>query len=298
VDADLDTLYTVIYCTADDLLPEARKNARRRITDAELVTLCVAQAIMGIPSDRRFLAVARTRLVHLFPDLPHQAGYFKRRRRLADASEWLMAHFASQSPGYHDDLLLIDSTPLPCATSRETVKRSALAELAGYGYCASHSRWYWGLRLHALCAPDGTPRALALAAPSRDEREVGLELLARCRRGGCEVSSATRATRAVSSRRRSPSSAPRWCARSVRTSPVAVLTWRPSASESSRSSGPARTCSPWSATGRAPWSGCVGASWRASSASRPASASTTGWDDRVVLSSTTAPEAVGVESSI
>ena len=70
MDADLDTLCTVIYRTADDLLSEARPNARRRVTDAELVTLCVAQAIMGIPSDRKFLAVARKRLGHLFPDLP------------------------------------------------------------------------------------------------------------------------------------------------------------------------------------------------------------------------------------
>jgi len=73
-----------------------------------------------------------------------------------------------------------------CARSRETVKRSALAELAGYGYCASHSRWFWGLRPHLLAAPDGTPLALELADPRRDEREVGRELLARCR-GGCEL---------------------------------------------------------------------------------------------------------------
>jgi Transposase DDE domain len=187
MDADLDTLCTVVYCTADDLLPEARRNARRRITDAEVVTLCVAQAIMGITSDRRFLAVARKRLVHLFPDLPRQAGYHKRRRRLGETIEWLLVHFAAQSPGAADDLLLIDSTPVECARSRETVKRSALAELAGYGYCAAHSRWFWGFRLHLLAAPDGTPRALELAHPTRDEREVGLELLARCRRRGGEL---------------------------------------------------------------------------------------------------------------
>src|SRR5664279_4632644 len=98
MDADLDTLCTLVYCTADDLLPEARANARRQVTDAELVTLCVAQAIMGIPSDRRFLAVARKRLIHLFPQLPGQAGYHKRRRRRVDAIEWLLAHFAQQSP--------------------------------------------------------------------------------------------------------------------------------------------------------------------------------------------------------
>jgi transposase len=184
MDADLDTLCTVIYCTADDLLPEARANARRRISDAEVVTLCVAQAIMGIPSDRRFLAVARKRLGHLFPVLPAQAGYFKRRRRLADAIEWLMGVFTADSPGARDELLLIDSTPVECARSRETVKRSALAD---YGYCASHSRYFWGFRLHALCAPDGTPRALTLASPKRDEREVGLELLERCPRRGGEL---------------------------------------------------------------------------------------------------------------
>ncbi len=184
MDADLDTLCTVIYCTADDLLPEARANARRRVTDAELVTLCVAQVIMGIPSDRRFLAVARKRLVHLFPELPGQPAYWKRRRRLADAIEWLMGVFAGQSPGFSDDLLLVDSTPVPCAASRETVKRSALADAAGYGYCAAHSRWYWGLRLHLLAAPDGTPRAFALADPARGEREVALELLGRAAHGG------------------------------------------------------------------------------------------------------------------
>ncbi len=58
MDADLDLLLTTVFVTADDLLPERTKNAARRVTDAEVVTLCVAQAIMGTPSDRRFLAVA------------------------------------------------------------------------------------------------------------------------------------------------------------------------------------------------------------------------------------------------
>jgi hypothetical protein len=187
MDADLDTLCIAVYCTADDLLPEKPGNARRRVTDAEVVTLCVAQAIMGIPSDRRFLAVAKKRLCHLFPQLPAQPGYFKRRRRLADTIEWLIHVFASHSPGFHDDLLLVDSTPVECARSRETVKRSALADAADYGYCKSHSRYFWGFRLHAIFAPDGTPRALTLASPKRDEREVALALLARCERLGGET---------------------------------------------------------------------------------------------------------------
>jgi DDE family transposase len=182
MDADLDLLLTAVYVTADDLLPEKPGNARRSVTDAEVVTLCVAQAIMGIPSDRRFLAVASKHLRHLFPRIPGQAGYFKRRRRLTDTLEWLMEVFASESPGFYDDLLLVDSTPVECARSRETVKRSQLGVAADYGYCASHSRFFWGFRLHAIFAPDGTPRAITLASPKRDERDVALELLARTRR--------------------------------------------------------------------------------------------------------------------
>lgn len=187
MDADLDTLCITVFCTADDLLPDRPDNARRRVTDAEVVTLSVAQAIMGIPSDRRFLAVAAKRLGHLFPRLPGQSGYHKRRRRLTDAIEWLMGIFAAASPGFTDDLLLIDSTPVECGRSRETAKRSALADAADYGYCASHSRFFWGFRLHALFASDGTPRAFKLASPKRDEREVGLELIELCERTGGET---------------------------------------------------------------------------------------------------------------
>jgi hypothetical protein len=185
--ADLDTLCTTVYCTADDLLPEKRGNARRRVTDAEVATLCVAQAIMGIPSDRRFLAVARKRLRELFPELPQQPGFHKRRARLAETIEWLIGVFAAQSPGYYDDLLLIDSTPVECGRSVETTRRSALGEGADYGYCGSHSRFFWGFRLHGLFAPDGTPRAFTLASPKRDEREVGLEMLERAERVGGEI---------------------------------------------------------------------------------------------------------------
>jgi hypothetical protein len=95
--ADLDTLLITVYCMADDLLPARPENARRRLCDAEVVALCVAQAIMGIPSDARFLAVARRRLAHLFPKLPARPGYWKRRRRLADQIEALIDVFARRT---------------------------------------------------------------------------------------------------------------------------------------------------------------------------------------------------------
>ena len=187
--ADLDLLLIAVFCAADDLLPKARNNAKRIVTDAEVITLCVAQAIMGITSDPRFLAIARKRLIHLFPTLPDRAGFYKRREALSDTIEALIAQFAAHSPGAVDDVLLVDSTPVECARSRETVKRGgassladAISDAADYGYCASHSRFFYGFRLHTLFAMDGTPRAIALTSPKIDEKEVCLQLVARCAR--------------------------------------------------------------------------------------------------------------------
>jgi hypothetical protein len=189
--ADLDLLLTAVFCTADDLLPEGKKNARRRLTDAEVVTLCVAQSIMGVTSDERFVRIAHRRLRHLFPGLTRRSGFHRRRGRLTETIEWLIGVFAAGSRGFHDDLLLVDSTPVECARSRETVKRGgsscladALSDAADYGYCASHSRWFWGFRLHTLMAPDGTPRQMALTSPKEGEREVCLRLLGRVNREG------------------------------------------------------------------------------------------------------------------
>ncbi len=76
----------------------------------------------------------------------------------------------------------------PCAAQtldkRATARRSQLADACGYGYSRSHSRWFWGMRLHLACAPDGTPRAAALVAADRPEREVALPLLERVLAGG------------------------------------------------------------------------------------------------------------------
>ncbi len=189
--ADLDLLLTTVFCAADDLLPERAKNARRRLTDAEVVTLLVAQSVMDVPSDRRFAKRARKQLSHLFPGLIGQSGFHKRRAGLADAIERVMGALARECPGYWDNVVLIDSTPVETARSRETVKRAgdsalddAIANAAAYGYCRSHSRWFYGMRLHAVFAADGTPRAAMLVGADRPEREIALSMLPVALHGG------------------------------------------------------------------------------------------------------------------
>ena len=186
--ADLDALLTAIYVLVDDFLPERQgPGAPPRITDAELVTLAIAQVFLGLPNDRQFLALARYRLSHLFPYLPKQPGYNKRLRRLVPQIARCINYLAFVSPSFGDGVRLLDSTPVPCGQSRETTRRSEFAGSAGYGYCRSHSRYFWGFRLYLLCARDGTPIGFELAPANAPEREVAKELLERVPLAGYAV---------------------------------------------------------------------------------------------------------------
>ena len=85
---------------------------------------------------------------------------------------------AADTSLWTDDVWVVDSTPVECGRSRETAKRSDLAGWAEYGYCASHSRYFWGLRLHLVRTLHGLPVGFALTGAKADERQVLLGILA------------------------------------------------------------------------------------------------------------------------
>jgi hypothetical protein len=185
VDTDLDTLATAIYVTTDDLLKARAELVPWRpkigmkplVSDAEMITLAMLSAVLGFDDEARWVRHIRAQWRHLFPYLPHQPGYNKRLRRLGPAMAALIEHLAADTTVAIDDVLVVDSTPVECARSRETVKRSDLAGWAEYGYCASHSRYFWGLRLHLVCTLHGLPIAYALTGAKADERTVLTDLI-------------------------------------------------------------------------------------------------------------------------
>lgn len=178
--ADLDALVIALYVRIDDLLPRWCGRGRPpRISDAELICLAVAQMFLSVPNDRKFLAIAHWRFGHLFRYLPQQSGYNKRIRALAPTINRVIVHLARCSPSFCEGLRLLDSTPVPCGQSRETTRRSELSGFAATGWCASHSRYFWGFRLYLLCAADGMPIVFELAPADAPERQVAAEMLER-----------------------------------------------------------------------------------------------------------------------
>jgi hypothetical protein len=178
VTTDLNTLLTALYVRIDDYLaPRVRLGRPPKLADSELLTLAVAQVLLGVHSEARWLRLVPEALPGAFPYLPGQSGYNKRLRAALPLLKQLIRMLAADTDLWTDPVWLVDSTPVECARSRPTVQRSNLAGFAGYGYCASHSRFFWGLRLHLVCTPAGLPITWALAHPKLDERQVLMAVL-------------------------------------------------------------------------------------------------------------------------
>ncbi len=174
MDTDLDTLAAALYVRIDDLLkdrpelvpPRPRIGLHPKLSDAELITMSVLQVLLGFDDEARWVRHAKANLGHLFPYVPGQSGYNKRLRKAASTCQAVMRLLAKDVDAWADDTWLIDSTPVECGRSRPTAKRSNLAGWAGYGYCASHSRFFLG----AAAAPAVHPaRAAGRVRPDRRE---------------------------------------------------------------------------------------------------------------------------------
>jgi hypothetical protein len=147
------------------------------LSDAELLAMAVMSALPGFTSERRWLRYVNAHLAGMFQRRIGQSGYNKRLRKALFLFIRVIRMLAMDTSLWSDDVQLVDSTPVQCGCSRETVRRSDAAGWAEYGYCASHSRYFWGLRLHLVCTLHGLPVMFALAGAKADEREVLLGML-------------------------------------------------------------------------------------------------------------------------
>ena len=236
---DIDALATALYVRTDDLLKRypdlapwrPKIGLQPQLTDAELVTLAVMQALLGYTPESRWVRYAHAHLGHLFPYLPGQSGYNRRLRAAAALISTLIRLLAADTSLWSDDVWVADSTPVECGRSKDTTRRSDLAGWAEYGYCASHSRYFWGLRLHLVATLGGLPVAFALTGAKADERQTLLGMLAADRpwpqTGPGKRSSPTGSTTAPSLRPPSPPATCGCCARPAK----------------ANTNGPAHTCS-------------------------------------------------------
>jgi hypothetical protein len=171
--ASLETLVVAAYIFADQTaIP--RPGPEGKVTDAELVALAVAQAAMGVPSDRQFLGLVGKVLPGWFPHLPDQSQYNRRLRRLTPILATVQLRISELIAD--GGLRIADGTLIGVANYAGCASRSEFAGTAAYGYCAAKSQYVWGMRLVLVADSRGLPVGYTLVAANEKEYEPVREL--------------------------------------------------------------------------------------------------------------------------
>jgi hypothetical protein len=172
---DLEALVVAAYVFADEYRVAARCGRPPLVSDAELVALAVAQAAIGISSDRQFLGLVERVLPGWFPHLPDQSQYNRRLRTLVE----LISSVQQQLARWLDrgDVRLADGTQLAVASYPGCQQRSHFAGFARYGYSKSHHRFLWGVRLVMITDGAGVPLGYTIVPANEKEYEPIADLL-------------------------------------------------------------------------------------------------------------------------
>ena len=171
----LEALVVAAYVFADEYPVPVRGGRPALVTDAELVALAVAQAAIGISSDRQFLGLVAKLLPGWFPHLPDQSQYNRRLRGLVELLSIVQQHVA-RLVGF-DGVRLADGTQLAVANYPGCAQHSEFAGFARYGYARSQHRFIWGVRLVLLTDLRGLPLGSTVVPANEHEYEPLAELL-------------------------------------------------------------------------------------------------------------------------
>jgi Transposase DDE domain len=172
---DLEALVVAAYVFADEYPVPARGGRRPLISDAELVALSVAQAAIGISSDRQFLGLIGRVLPGWFPHIPCQSQYNRRLRGLVELISIVQQRLARWLDG--GGVRLSDGTLLGVASYPGCQRRSEFAGFARFGFAKSHHRFVYGVRLVLLTDDRGLPLGYTVVPANEKEYEPLADLL-------------------------------------------------------------------------------------------------------------------------
>jgi len=172
---DLEALVVAAYVFADEY-PVAARGGRPPLTsDAELVALAVAQAAIGISSDRQFLGLIGRVLPGWFPHLPEQSQYNRRLRGLVELISIVQQRLARWLDS--GDVRLSDGTLIGVANYPGCQRRSEFAGFARFGFAKSQHRFVYGVRLVLLTDARGLPLGYTIVPANEKEYEPLADLL-------------------------------------------------------------------------------------------------------------------------
>lgn len=172
---DLEALVVAAYVFADEYRVPVRGGRRPLVSDAELVALAVAQAAIGISSDRQFLGLIGRVLPGWFPHLPEQSQYNRRLRGLVELISIVQQRLARWLD--RGGVRLSDGTLIGVANYPGCQQRSEFAGFARFGFAKSQHRFVYGVRLVLLTDSRGLPLGYTIVPANEKEYEPLADLL-------------------------------------------------------------------------------------------------------------------------
>ena len=172
---DLEALVVAAYVFADEYPVAARGGRPSLVSDAELVALAVAQAAIGISSDRQFLGLIGRVLPGWFPHLPDQSQYNRRLRGLVELISIVQQRLARWLD--IGGVRLADGTQIAVAGYPGCQQRSEFAGFARFGFAKSQHRFIYGVRLVLLTDTRGLPLGYTIVPANEKEYEPLADLL-------------------------------------------------------------------------------------------------------------------------
>lgn len=146
-----------------------RRGTRPRFSDIEVITLSLTAECLSIDSENHLFSKLIKEYPGEFSNMISRRQYNDRRKLLFEKTEdvrKLMAERLNQQA----DVFAIDSMPLEiCKISREKrnkMGKESLHHSPDKGYCASQKKYFYGYKLHSVCATSGVIQSLDLTSAS------------------------------------------------------------------------------------------------------------------------------------
>ena len=183
--ADFDDFCLYVYCIVDEICQRIQPLLHRpgpkptTCSDSELLTLALVGECRGWDMETNLLSHWQAHR-DLFPQLPSQSRFNRRRRNLALIFNVIRRSLLQVLEVAQDPLTVIDSLPVPVVQFHLAPASTADWDVhdAAFGRCASKKQTIYGYKLHLLLTVGGVILDFELAPANATDLEVGTELLA------------------------------------------------------------------------------------------------------------------------
>ena len=180
---DFDDLCLWTYVIVDDMLIKLAPLLRRagpspNCSDSELITMILIAECKGWDIETELLSEFSQHR-HLFPRLPCQSRFNRRRRNLGAIINQIRQMLLSDIEGAEQKLCVIDSLPIPVIQFHLVPSSSNdwSCYEANYGWIESMKQTIFGYKLHLLVTASGVIIDFVLAPASETDLSVGNQLL-------------------------------------------------------------------------------------------------------------------------